>query len=125
MAAALSDVSSALKRHKLSIMGIQHTVVFRAWICLSLQMVVLNLLLKMPVMKFKGRSTCAQRRHGHIFVSLSSLNNKYTCGKQRVRERLGIPCKDNLRENRFYKRSDFVSNIIRVNFGLVDNIIVI
>ena len=129
MAAALSDVSSALKFAKLN--GTN----YRSW--------AFNIRLYLESMdlfefadgsavtpaedasdevprKFNLRhASCMQRKHGHIFVWLSSLNNKYMCGKQRLRKRLEMPCKDNLRENRYYKRYDFVNNIIRVNFALV------
>ena len=122
MATTSSDVSSALKFAKLN--GTN----YRSW--------AFNIRLYLESMdlfefadgsaespgedasdEVEGSSTRAQRRHGHIFVW---LNNKYMCGKQRLRKRLGMPCKDNLRENRYYKRLDFVNSIIiRVNFAFV------
>jgi hypothetical protein len=55
-------------------------------------------------MKFEGRSICARRKHGHIFVWRSSLNKKYMFGKRRLRRRPGILYEDNLLENLYCKR---------------------
>ena len=124
MATASSDVSSALKFAKLN--GTN----YRSWTFnIRLYLESMDLFefadgsAESPAedasdeirMKFNSRA----KKHGHIFVWLSILNNKYMCGKQRLLKRLGMSCKDNLRENRYYKRSDFVNSIIRVNFALV------
>ena len=119
MATASSDVSSALKFAKLN--GTN----YRSWAFnIRLYLESMNLFefadgsAESPAedasdevrRKFNSR---AKKAWTYIFVWLSSLNNKYMCGKQRLRRRLGMPCKDNLRESRYYKRSDFVNSIIR------------